>query len=214
MRWTAPCLRLSARCRISLTASLPRNRSLKESVEALFLPGGRGRRFCLLHRPADNAMVRGSVIYFPPFAEEMNKSRRMAALQARSLAKEGWFVLQPDFYGCGDSEGELAESDWDLWISDSVNAAKWLKDLSGSPPVAWGLRAGCMVAAAVASQLNDMSNLIFWHPVISGKQHVQQFLRMKVASEILGVSGQSGGGIKQLHEELLRGNSLEVAGYR
>ena len=41
-----------------------------------------GQRFCIYHPPAlvsVNEPVRGLVLYVHPFAEEMNKSRRMAA---------------------------------------------------------------------------------------------------------------------------------------
>ena len=41
------------------------------------------------------------------WAEEMNKARRMAALQARLLAENGYAVLQIDLHGCGDSSGDL-----------------------------------------------------------------------------------------------------------
>lgn len=47
-------------------------------------------------------MTRGSIVYIHPFAEEMNKSRRMAALQARALTLAGFAVLQLDLIGCGD----------------------------------------------------------------------------------------------------------------
>ena len=52
--------------------------------EAFFLPGPRPPgRFCLLHLPT--GPVRGCVLFVPPFAEEMNKSRRMVALTAEHL---------------------------------------------------------------------------------------------------------------------------------
>jgi len=37
----------------------------------------------------------------------MNKSRRMAALQARVFAAMGFGVLQIDLFGCGDSRANL-----------------------------------------------------------------------------------------------------------
>ena len=54
---------------------------LKPRREAFFLPGSAaGGRFCLLTHAVDPV---GTLIFVHPFAEEMNKSRRMAALQAR-----------------------------------------------------------------------------------------------------------------------------------
>jgi hypothetical protein len=48
------------------------------------MPVDQRRVFCIEHAPPRR--VRGAVLYVPPWAEEMNKSRRMAALQSRALA--------------------------------------------------------------------------------------------------------------------------------
>ena len=69
-----------------------------------------GKRFCLLHSPDRKAV--GAVLYVHPLAEEMNRSRRMAALQARALAASGWVVLQDDFLGCGDRDADFGDADW------------------------------------------------------------------------------------------------------
>ena len=80
-------------------------------------------------------------------------------------------------------------------------------------PVLWGLRAGCLLAAAVAPQLEWVPDMLFWQPVTSGKQHLQQFLRLRLASEIVSASPQSGEGTRQLREQLMDGASIESAGY-
>ena len=182
-------------------------------METFFLNGASGRIFCLLHEPAPETQKRGAIVYLHPFAEEMNKSRRMAGLQARALAQVGWFVLQADLHGCGDSDGNFVDATWDRWISDAREMATWLRDRSGFAPVLWGLRAGCLLAAAVAPQLEWVPDMLFWQPVTSGKQHLQQFLRLRLASEIVSASPQSGEGTRQLREQLMDGASIEIAGY-
>jgi hypothetical protein len=47
-------------------------------LEVFFLPVEPGQRFAIFH-PAATPKPRGAVLYAHPFAEEMNKSRRMAA---------------------------------------------------------------------------------------------------------------------------------------
>ena len=42
-------------------------------AEAFFLQRGRGQLFCLFHPPRGSC--RGTVLYVPPFAEEMNRAR-------------------------------------------------------------------------------------------------------------------------------------------
>ena len=182
-------------------------------IEAFYLEGTAGRLFSLLHRPPAGVIARGALAYFAPFAEEMNKSRRMAALQARELAERGWWVLQPDMLGCGDSEGDFGDAAWATWVEDAVHAVDWLAEKSGLVPALWGLRAGCLLATAVAHTRTEIRQMLFWQPVSSGKQHLQQFLRLKVASAMLGEGRQGADGTRQLREQLQQGEAVEVAGY-
>ena len=55
--------------------------------------------------------------------------------------------------------------------------------------------------------------LLFWQPVLSGKQFLQQFLRLKIAAQILGPADAARIDTRELRERLLRGRSVEVAGY-
>jgi exosortase A-associated hydrolase 2 len=148
-----------------------------------------------------------------PFAEEMNKSRRMAALQSRMLAESGFAVLQIDLYGCGDSAGDFADASWARWVDDVVAAADWLRDRTRCVPSLWGLRAGCLLAAQAAERIDSVGDLLFWQPVVSGSLHLQQFLRLRVAGQLMGRAGADRTGTAELRAELARGATVEVAGY-
>jgi exosortase A-associated hydrolase 2 len=54
--------------------------------------------------------------------------------------------------------------------------------------------------------------LILWQPVISGQLHLGQFLRMRVAGEILG-EADSRTNTKGLRQQLAAGETIEIAGY-
>jgi exosortase A-associated hydrolase 2 len=181
--------------------------------EPFYLPTTRGRRFCVRHAPASAAACLGAIVYVHPFAEEMNKSRRMAALQSRALADAGWTVLQLDLFGCGDSDGDFGQADWQQWHSDVMDATTWLSERTGCRPALWGLRAGCLLACEVAKDLEPAPNLLIWQPVASGRQFLQQFLRLKVASQLFGDSPSERVGTSQLYDQLVLGNTVEVAGY-
>jgi len=84
-------------------------------------PGPLGQRFCLWHASSAQA-PRALVVHVQAFAEEMNKSRRMAALQARAQAGADCAVLQFDFLGCGDSAGEFSDATWRAWVDDVLAA--------------------------------------------------------------------------------------------
>jgi len=178
-------------------------------VQPFFLPGERGQRFCLYHAPKD--VARGAIIYLHPFAEEMNKARRMAALQSRAMAQAGFAVLQIDLLGCGDSAGDFSDATWSAWQEDVQLAYRWLRTETQAPLTLWGLRAGCLVAAHAAVNLPEAVNFIFWQPVVSGRQHWQQFMRLKMAGEI--ASGQTKGVAEQLRRCLANGQTVEIAGY-
>lgn len=180
-------------------------------------------RFCVFH-PA-TAPLRGLVVHVHPFAEEMNKSRRMAALQARALAAAGLAVLQVDLLGCGDSAGDFGDATWARWQADVAWAVQLLQRRTGTvprggqPPLPlwlWGHRVGALLAAQVAGQLAESTghapHLLLWQPTGQGKTALQQFLRLKAAAEML--DGGAKGVTESLKRELAAGRPVEVAGYR
>lgn len=181
------------------------------SLEAFFLPVTGGRLFCLFHRPDGMATLKGAVIYVHPFAEEMNKSRRMAALQAKAMASAGYAVLQVDLIGCGDSTGDFGDATWDSWIENLVEAGAWLQKQTGQQLWWWGLRVGSLLAAEAASRAGQPCRLLLWQPVMLGKQYLQQFLRLKIAGELL--DGGAKGAMHRIKAELADGVPVEIAGY-
>jgi exosortase A-associated hydrolase 2 len=181
--------------------------------ECFFLPVEPGHRFCILHSPVSKSRIRGIVLHVPPFAEELNKCRRMTAVTARALASEGWVVLQIDLLGCGDSSGELAEVDWGQWLHDLRAGYSWLNERFGGYVWLWGIRAGCLLATQLATEIGCSPRLILWAPVLSGRQHLTQFLRLKVAGEMLDSSADRSG-TQTLRKRLLAGETIEIAGYQ
>lgn len=178
--------------------------------EAFFLGAGEGERFCIVHRP--EGPPRGGVLMLPPFAEEMNKSRRMSAMTARALADSGWLVLRMDLSGTGDSAGEFAEATWSAWLDDIDLAWRWLQDACDGPQWVQGLRAGALLASEWIARSGLAPGLLLWQPVSNGDQHLTQFLRIKAASEMLSDS-DARGVVVTLKAALKAGESVEVAGY-
>lgn len=185
--------------------------ALKPSpMQAFFLPAKRGQRFALFY-PAQGGVTRGLVAYVHPFAEEMNKSRRMAALQARAMAEAGYAVLQLDLLGCGDSSGDFGDASWQDWVDDVVLACQWLRQQGNAPLWLWGLRAGCLLAVEAAQRLTETCNYLFWAPTPAGKPLLQQFLRLKAAGDL--ASGNAKAVMDGLRAQLSAGAAVEIAGY-
>ncbi|PHV13356.1 hydrolase 2, exosortase A system-associated [Chitinimonas sp. BJB300] len=181
-------------------------------LEAFYLPTDAGPRFCTLARPAPSQACRGTVLFVHAFAEEMNKSRRMVALQARDLAAAGYLVLQMDLHGCGDSSGDFGDASWASWVEDVLMAVRWLKAHQTSNVWLWGLRTGCLLICEAARHIDEPVKLLFWQPVLSGKQFLQQFFRLQTAGEMLGKEEK--GSAARLREQVAAGNAVEIAGYQ
>jgi exosortase A-associated hydrolase 2 len=181
--------------------------------QPFFLPAGSGQRFCVHHCPEDS-QPRGLVLYLHPWAEEMNKSRRMAALQSRALADAGFAVLQVDLHGCGDSSDSWAEASWDGWVDDALLAASWLQGrwphAEQLPLWLWGLRAGCLLATQTAARLPRPCHLLLWQPATAGKVLLQQFLRLKAAADLQGDAKST---LAAVRAGLAAGQVQDVAGY-
>ena len=182
-----------------------------EPFEPFFLPAAHGERFCIYHPAAGGA--RGGVVYVHPFAEEMNKARHMAALQSRMFAKHGFAVLQIDLFGCGDSSGEFGEARWELWKEDVALAVAWLRQRAGGTIHLWGLRLGALLALDYAAGCGEtFGGYLLWQPVVSGEAFLTQFLRLRVATEMI-AEGTATTGTGALRGELNAGAVVEVAGY-
>jgi exosortase A-associated hydrolase 2 len=177
-------------------------------ADIFFLPTGTEQRLCVFHAPV--GLPRGRLLYLHPFAEEMNKSRRMAALACRALADRGFAVLQIDLRGCGDSSADFGDASWVDWQADvRLALAELDRRVPGAPLWMWSLRAGALLAAA---DWGRPVNHLFWQPMTNGKLALQQFLRLRLAAEL--ASGASKGLMEQMKAELTAGRSVDVAGYR
>lgn len=157
-------------------------------------------------------MCRGGILVVPPFAEELNKSRRVISCTARRLAAHGWFVLQIDLHGCGDSAGDFADARWQTWRADVALAAKWFAARNIRLSWLWGIRLGAILATDALPQQAMPPGLLFWQPVTSGKQYLAQFLRLKATERRLAQDGDATT-TASLRAQLAAGETLEIGGY-
>lgn len=167
--------------------------------------------FTLTLQP-ESVPARGSILFLPPFAEEMNKSRRTVAQQARALAAAGYCVMLLDLSGSGDSSGKFCQATWEDWKADANCAIAHMADRFGLPITLWGLRLGALLASEIAATRSDIESLLLWQPVLNGEQHIDQFLRFELAGQAL--KGAGGFDRASLWNELRAGRDLQVAGYQ
>ena len=181
------------------------------SLLPFFLPASGGQRYCLLHLPAPGRPARGGIVYIHPFAEELNKSRHVAAMQARAFAAAGYSVLQLDLYGCGDSSGDFGDARWSIWRNDLHLACAWLAQRVDGPLTVWGLRLGALLALELAAHPPvPLQRLLLWQPELDGRRAIDRFLRLRLAGRMLAGQAEAPG---QARAELAAGRAVEVAGY-
>lgn len=181
---------------------------MRSRLEPVFVSSRSRRIFLLLHVPIQ---AERCVLFVPPFAEEMNKTRRQFRETAEALANRGIASVLPDLSGTGDSEGGFAESRWETWKSDLHAAIEWAEASGLSVAGVLAVRLGCSLAAEALADLGrGVLRSAFWQPVESGSQLMTQFLRTRVAASLMRDAKETVEGLKN---RLSGGESLEVAGY-
>lgn len=152
------------------------------------------------------------MLFVPPFAEEMNKSRRQFVETSNALKKKGFATLLVDLFGTGDSEGEFADASWQAWIDNLLSAIAWANNRGYRVETLIAARLGCLLAAdLLRNSENKVRKTVFWQPIISGSQFMTQFLRLRVAASMM--ENDNSESIADLKGRLRSGESLEVAGY-
>lgn len=188
-------------------------RSAKNPVsEPLILNGQAGRLFALYVPPSKSDDTGSDLLYVPPFAEEMNRTRRTAVVQAQKLASRGIGVLLLDLYGTGDSEGEFVDARWPIWQADVGAAASFIEGRGRRVLGLWGMRLGALLAADVVRQEpKRFSRLLLWQPVVEGRTMLTQFLRIRVAASMITPSSKETA--DGLRAAFAAGHTLEIGGY-
>jgi len=138
---------------------------------------GRSERllFGTYHAPAVRSPRPSAVLLCNPFGQEAIRAHRIYATLATRLSKAGQHVLRFDYYGTGDSAGDVAEGSQPGWIEDVLEAHEELQASSGVSRVIWvGLRYGATLAVLAGRSLRrSIEGVILWDPVVDGAAYVK-----------------------------------------
>ncbi len=181
-------------------------------IKPSFISCGPGKLFTVYYSSTTKNVSR-CILHIPAFAEEMNKSRRMVAMQARAFAEQGYSVLVFDLWGTGDSQGDFSEATWDVWLNNIDITVKCLQDKGYDSISLWGLRSGALLAMDYLHQYRtNIDKLICWQPVLNGEQFIMQFLRLRIVAAMMDKNAPQEK-TSALKQQLLDGQQVEVAGY-
>jgi exosortase A-associated hydrolase 2 len=170
-----------------------------------FYFGTAGRRLFGLYTPArgGGSTARAAVLCHPWGREYLRAHRSMRQL-ASMLSANGVHVLRFDYFGTGDSAGDMVEADLDGWRGDIGLAIEELKDTTGATRVGLvGLRLGAMLAASYAAKNpRDIDSLVLWDPVDSGESYLKEL-----------ASSASGAANPRAVQEAIKGCGHEIRGF-
>lgn len=181
-----------------------------DGLRAEFIGEAGSRLFVLLRAPANS--VGDCTLVVPPFAEEMNKCRRVVSDLARRECETGRGVLCVDLFGTGDSDGDFRDARVGRWVEDLWAAAAWSAAQGWQVTSVLGIRLGAILAMLWTRKCKtQLAEILFWQPVMSGARHMDHFLRLRaMASRMESGRPES---IAELRSTLKSGGNLEVAGY-
>jgi exosortase A-associated hydrolase 2 len=183
---------------------------MRSPLAGHFIPGRKGHLFLVRRSPS---VDRGCVLVVPPFAEEMNKTRRMITLLAVRLADRGLSTIVPDLYGTGDSGGDFADADWSTWRDDLIRIARWGESTNSPVTALLAVRLGCALACdtGLLDALPRLQRTVFWQPALDGSRYLAQFLRLRTAASMANGIKESAADLRQSLADV---GHLDIAGYR
>jgi pimeloyl-ACP methyl ester carboxylesterase len=120
-----------------------------------------------------------------PLGQEYLRAHRSMKHLADLLARAGINVLRFDYFGTGDSAGEMLDGDLAGWEADIETAIEELKDMSTAPRVGLvGLRLGATLAARVAARRDDVGPLVLWDPLVTGTHYLDELMTVEDHPEV------------------------------
>jgi len=184
----------------------------KYEMTPFFMDSEQGQLFTMYYSASLNTKSE-CIIYIPAFFEEMNKSRHMVTMQSSAFAEQGFSVLVFDLWGTGDSQGEVSDATWPIWLQNIQTVIRWVQAQGINTISFWGLRSGVLLALDFLQQSNfKINQLICWQPVLNGETFIMQFLRLRVAAAMMDKNAPKEK-TSDLKRQLQSGHSIEVAGY-
>jgi len=133
-----------------------------------------------VHHPPQCDQIRdAAVLVCYPLGREYMRCHRALVRLCDRLAQTGFHSMRFDYYGTGDSAGDLGEGSIDEWLTNIRSAAQELKEVSGVQKCSVvGVRIGAALATYAATKENSIETLLLWDPISDGNQYVEKMTKM------------------------------------
>lgn len=141
-------------------------------MTALFFGDSASALLGVWSQPPDGTERDHGVVLCPPIGQEHVRTHWALRQVAAALNRAGFHCLRFDWFGVGDSAGELRDASLARWREDLASAAQELRDTAGVEKISLvGLRVGATIVALAASAVRP-SAIVLWDPVVDGRAYV------------------------------------------
>jgi hypothetical protein len=172
----------------------PRGSQLSENADAAPTPGlcgagdtplyfGQGDELfgvCRLPTFVTQSAPSTGILFCYPTGQEYIRCHWAFRLLSNFLLQRGLPVFKFDYYGTGDSLGDMSEASIERWVEDVKTAAAVFKTAAGVSTISLvALRHGALIAAKAVEQGLVVNDLVLWDPVVSGATYLAELRRVQ-----------------------------------
>lgn len=141
--------------------------------------------FGVYHPPERNEVSDAAVVLCPGLGHEYIAAHNSIHSLAAQLSRAGFHVLRFDYFGCGDSAGNMDDASLDQWVEDVETAIEELRDTSGARRITLvGMRLGAALAALAGSRARAAGDkyvhaAVLWDPVVRGSAYLEELMAVQ-----------------------------------
>lgn len=141
-------------------------------MTALYFGDSESPLFGVWSQPSNGKDRDHGVVLCPPIAQEHVRTHWALRQVASALCRAGFHTFRFDWFGVGDSAGDLQDATIARWKEDLVGAAQELRDAAGVAAISLvGVRLGATVAALASEEVRP-SSIVLWDPVVRGRDYL------------------------------------------
>lgn len=135
-------------------------------METMYIDTSDGRLHSVFHQSLSSTDM-GVVICPPPFGLEYTNSYKALSSLSSQVASSGVHVIRFDYFGCGNSEGELIEASIERWEDDILTITNEMRNALDVKIIFYiGLRLGAnLIHQAIERKKIDNARVVYIAPI-------------------------------------------------